>query len=287
MMTSRLLPRYWKEDLKGLISQAERELLIASPFVTRQGVDFVSRNIASSFQSRGQVTFLTDLSPLHICQKATEPRALRMICQSVSLWAIWHLPRLHAKVYVADSRRAIITSGNLTSGGLDLNYEYGVEVTDMGTVNDIRRDIHDYAALGAPIGETELATYCDLADRVVTTYQNQLRSAARAVRQEFARSLRDAEDELLRLRVAGGAITTVFEKTILYLLNRYGPMSTKQLHPLIQRIHPDLCDDTIDRVIQGQHFGKKWKHAVRRAQSHLKDAGKIELSNGVWRLTSH
>ncbi len=81
-----------------------------------------------------------------------------MICQSVSVCGIWHLPRLHAKVYVADSRRAIITSGNLTSGGLDLNYEYGVEITDVSTVNDIRRDIHDYAALGALIGETELAT---------------------------------------------------------------------------------------------------------------------------------
>jgi hypothetical protein len=33
MTTSRLLPRYWKDDLKSLVSQAERELLIASPFV--------------------------------------------------------------------------------------------------------------------------------------------------------------------------------------------------------------------------------------------------------------
>ncbi len=286
MTTSRLLRRNWKEDLKALVSEAERESLIASPFVTRQGVDFVSRNIQTSLQSEGQVTFLTDLSPLHICQKATEPLALKAICQCVSVWAIWHLPRLHAKVYVADSRRAIITSGNLTAGGLNLNYEYGVEIADTQTINSIRRDIHDYAALGAAIGETQLATYCELAERVVRTYQRQLRSAARAVRQEFARTLRDAEDQLLRLRLAGGAITTVFEKTILYLLNRYGPMSTKRLHPLIQRIHPDLCDDTVDRVIDGQHFGKKWKHAVRRAQSHLKGGGQIDLSNGIWRLTS-
>src|SRR5438132_1832032 len=110
MTTSRLLPRNWKDDLKALVSEAQQELLIASPFVTRQGVDFVSRNMHSSLQSAARLNFLTDLSPLHICQRATEPFALRTICQCVSVWAIWHLPRFHAKVYVADNRRAIITS---------------------------------------------------------------------------------------------------------------------------------------------------------------------------------
>jgi hypothetical protein len=44
----------------------------------------------------------------------------------------------------------------------------------------------------------------------------------------------------------------------------------------------DLCDNTVDRVIDGKRFGKKWKHAVRSAQQHLKRQQKILLLDGVW-----
>jgi hypothetical protein len=78
---------------------------------------------------------------------------------------------------------------------------------------------------------------------------------------------------------------TVFAKTILYLLTHYGPLSTDQLHPKIKAINPDLCDDTIDRVIDGKSFGKKWKHAVRSAQQQLKKRGLVKLEGEHWRLT--
>jgi hypothetical protein len=54
---------------------------------------------------------------------------------------------------------------------------------------------------------------------------------------------------------------------------------------MVQALHPDLCDDLVDRVIDGQHFGKKWKHAVRTAQQHLKRQGQIELHEGRWQIT--
>jgi len=63
-------------------------------------------------------------------------------------------------------------------------------------------------------------------------------------------------------------------------------MSTEELHPLIQEAFPDLCDDDIDRIIDGRHFGKKWKHAVRTAQQHLKKKGLIKLKGGEWQLMS-
>ena len=185
-----------------------------------------------------------------------------------------------------DSFRAIVTSGNLTSGGLQQNYEYGVEISDANTVSQIRSAISEYLILGVPINEAQLEAYCQIGERVVSAYQAQLRTAAKAARKEFENVLRSAEDELVRFRLAGGAITTVFEKTILHLLERQGPIATVLLHPLVKAIHPDLCDDTVDRVIDGQHFGKKWKHAVRRAQSHLKDRGEIDLRDGKWRITS-
>lgn len=80
---------------------------------------------------------------------------------------------------------------------------------------------------------------------------------------------------------------TVFAKTIEYLLRRHGALSTVQMHPLIQRLHPDLCDDSVDRVIDGKHYGKKWKHAVRTAQQQLKKTETISLSDGLWTLLIH
>jgi hypothetical protein len=72
----------------------------------------------------------------------------------------------------------------------------------------------------------------------------------------------------------------------LYILEKYGGMQTEQLHFYIKQIHPDLCDDSIDRVIDGKHYGKRWKHYVRNSQQHLKSKGLIELTNGIWKLTN-
>mgnify|MGYP001617338381 CR=1 FL=1 len=71
----------------------------------------------------------------------------------------------------------------------------------------------------------------------------------------------------------------------LYLLQKHGPLTTTQLHPLIQNLHPDLCDDGIDRVIDGVHFGKRWKHMVRNAQQYLKRSGQIRFDGRCWSLS--
>jgi len=104
------------------------------------------------------------------------------------------------------------------------------------------------------------------------------------------RSLKQKEEQLqtaiLQNRVQGRTINAIFSETIRYLLKTKGPLSTEELHPFIQNIHPDICDDTIDRVINGQHFGKKWKHLVRNAQQYLKGTGAIVLEHGKWRLAA-
>jgi hypothetical protein len=130
-----------------------------------------------------------------------------------------------------------------------------------------------------------LASYSAAARDVRYAFKQQQSSATRALRLEFQRKVRVAEDELVRLRLAGGAMHTVFAKTIFYLLGKHGPMLTEQLYSKIESIHPDLCDNSVDRVIDGKSFGKKWKHAVRTAQQQLKRRGLITLHDGRWTLT--
>lgn len=280
----KLLPGDWKGELAQLARCALADLVIVTPYFTAFGTQLLTQNVSTSFFSRGKITFLTDLSPSNICAGAAQPAALVPLQNQTSRIQIVHLPNLHAKVYVADKARAIVTSGNLTAGGLVHNHEYGLLIESEGIISRIREDIEELAALGTSVTGERLRTYARIAEDLVGKYERKVRSARKELNREFQNAFREAEDELIAFRLAGGPITTVFEKTVIYLLRKHGPLSTQQIHPMVKAIHPDLCDDSIDRVINGQHFGKKWKHAVRRAQSHLKDRGLIEGFQGKWRM---
>jgi len=277
-----LLSTDWEDALAELVAGARSHLMISSPYVTGDGVAFVLRNRNPSLNL---ITFITDLSPTNVCDGATDPNALSSLMAGVPHLVLRHLPRLHAKVYVSDAECAIITSANLTMGGLARNYEYGIRIPDPSVVAGISCDISKYSELGALVERDSLRIYCDIANCVRAAFQKQRNSVARSLRSEFEKYLATAEEQLIRLRLAEGPMHTVFAKTIIYLLARHRAMSTEQLHPRIKAIHPDLCDDGIDRVIDGKSYGKKWKHAVRSAQQQLKKKGLLTLRDEQWTLT--
>jgi hypothetical protein len=195
------------------------------------------------------------------------------------------LPSIHAKVYVADDKLAIVTSGNMTASGLRTNYEYGVKIDDTTLVQRIKNDITQYAFLGTKIGQPKLKFLSRVSSELNDIRRQAEKSVKKSLRVEFDRRIGDFEGEIIKARAAGRAPHTIFADAIMYLLARR-PMATGEIHTLIQSIHPDLCDDSVDHVIDGQHFGKKWKHAVRTAQQHLKERGEIELRAGRWYLRS-
>jgi hypothetical protein len=287
MQALELLRKDWQCRLEELVGSAQRSLLIAAPFITRPGVNIVKSRLSNDLRRQGEIQVVTCLDVLSICQGTCDPHALKSLLKGAPSTTLTHLPHLHAKVYIADDRAAIITSGNLTSGGLANNFEYGIALKEPSLVRQVKIDIKEYASLGAILGDEQLASFCQASERFRQAYQKQTSSVAKAFREEFEKQARIAEDQLIRLRLAGGARHTVFAKTIVYLLKRHGPLKTSEQHPLIQAIHPDLCDDSVDRVIDGEHYGKKWKHAVRTAQQRLKEAGLIQLGDDDrWHLTS-
>jgi hypothetical protein len=273
----------WKDDLRSLLTESRESLVISSPYVTTRGKDFILAHLPSAIKPTIRVALLTDLSPMNVAQASTDPGAVHSLATSLPQTRVFHLPRVHAKVYVKDAERAIVTSGNLTRGGLDINYEYGLKVLDAATAAAINRDITEYAELGALVPIEALSVYCEQTAELRELYKNQERAVRRADTR-LRRALVTAADELTRLRLAGGPMHTVFAATILYLLAKHGPMPTTELHPRVEAMHPDLCDNSVDRVIDGKRFGKKWKHAVRTAQQQLKKRGQIELNGANWIL---
>jgi hypothetical protein len=114
------------------------------------------------------------------------------------------------------------------------------------------------------------------------TRQEADKSIKTKLRAAFEQRTEAAKLELFKARARGKTTHGIFCDTVLYLLEREGPLRTGELHPLIQHIHPDLCDDTIDRVIDGVHFGKRWKHYVRNTQQALRRKGLIGFDGQRW-----
>jgi len=266
-----------------MIDNVEAELHIVSPYVTQAGAALIrSRVGAKTRRVSVDIHLLTDLNPLSVCQGSCDPEAILNLISSFRHARIYHLPRVHAKIVVADRAVAMIGSANLTEGGLEENYEYSIKVSSNEVASRIAHDVEEYSSLGAPMTTTLLESYSIAATELRETFHRKERAVSSALRREFQAKIKSGDEVLLRARVKEG-VTGVFSRTILFLL-RGGPLRTIDLHPQIKRIHPDLCDDSVDRVIDGERFGKKWKHLVRTAQQILKRDGLVEFDGTLWRL---
>ncbi|MGA7257857.1 MAG: phospholipase D-like domain-containing protein, partial [Terracidiphilus sp.] len=268
-----------------LLGSPRKFLLLASPFITRSVAHWIGDHLAKcNVTDSIQLICLTNLRIDSILNGSLELEGLEDLGRTFKNFNPIHLPALHAKVFIADWDFAIITSGNLTHGGLRGNFEYGVAIRNRQLVTQARIDFEKYARLGAPLTLDDIAGLASEVAELRPEFQAIERRALNSAGSRLRKKLRMAEDRVLRFR-ARRSNHAVFCETIEYLLST-GPLKTAELHPLIQRIHPDLCDDSVDRVIEGVNFGKKWKHLARSAQQALKREGRIEYDGSIWRLTA-
>ncbi len=278
-----LIPSPCKDVLVGLIDSVQTELHVVSPYITKAGAGVIATRLgAQRHRPSVNLEFLTDLSPLSVCQGSCDPEAILGLTRLFRRARVHHLPRVHAKIVVADRATAMIGSANLTEGGMEENYEYSVKVFSREIAARIAQDVEEYSALGAPITADLLGSYAKAAAELREAFRRKERAVSATVRKEFQARVKSGNELLLRARVREG-VTRVFSRTILFLLQG-GPLRTIDLHPQIKRIHPDLCDDSVDRVIEGERFGKRWKHLVRTAQQMLKREGLVHFDGKFWRL---
>lgn len=276
----------WSETFLKLLSEARENLLLVSPFVKRsQTSQILSHLLGQGLQDDIQVSLITDIRPESVLNGSTDLDAVVDLAKSLRAFDMTHLPSVHAKVYVADTRMAVVTSGNLTRPGISGNIEYGVTFTDHAKVGEIRRDFEEYAQLGARISLPEIASLEEELRELKGLFQKAQKSIRAQARRAFREKLEAAHVRLLRQRAKGKTIHAIFSESILFLLARC-PLPTTELHPLIQSLHPDICDDAVDRIIDGEHFGKRWKHLVRNSQQSLKRQGRIRYDGIRWHLVT-
>jgi phosphatidylserine/phosphatidylglycerophosphate/cardiolipin synthase-like enzyme len=125
--------------MKSLIESASSALLLVSFDLRETARDLVG-SVADRASAGVRVTFCLDdeqggVTVLRrIWPKGAPPP--RLLVPNRKVWPKGHL---HAKVIVADTRRALITSANLTGPGVDSNLEVGVMVAE-----NVARDLHRY-----------------------------------------------------------------------------------------------------------------------------------------------
>lgn len=132
-----------EQHLQVMMEQADFELVIVSPWIKRQTWNKMAGRLKRFTAKGGRLKVFTrgtssDYS-LGLADDLYEE--ISSLGGSVIL-----VPRLHAKIYMADRRQAIITSANLTRGGTEGNFESGLLVSDPLVLKEICDFLDDMAA---------------------------------------------------------------------------------------------------------------------------------------------
>jgi len=117
-MAVRLVDGGWWEELEAARDGDASVVRIASPFIKLGAVEGLLSEASLSLR------ILTRFNLDHFRDGVSDTSALRRL---VELGAqVRGVQRLHAKLHLFDANHAVITSANMTEGGLRKNHELGV-----------------------------------------------------------------------------------------------------------------------------------------------------------------
>lgn len=121
----------WENTFLNLLKEAKVSVYLASPFIKEQTARLITENTSRDIDLRYINSF--KLSNFH--RGASDLEALRIL--SNNRFRQKNVHNLHAKFFIFDNI-AVITSGNLTPGGLRNNLEYGILLRDepIGEIKD-------------------------------------------------------------------------------------------------------------------------------------------------------
>ena len=284
---SEVISSPWLSAFKDLITETTSELFLVAPYITTWPLSWVSEQLTAVNHHSSKTYLVTDFNVSSLQSGSLNPTALRNFALKSPDTEVFHVPRLHAKVYLND-HTAIITSANLTANGMLHNSECGVRLNSKTAVAQTRQNVLDYLEIGSPISLASLEGIIDCVAELQQTVETRAKGTAttRTLDNLLNWQQEALTTQVLSSRVVNESIESIFRRTIIAILQKHGPLSTKMIHEFITQLQPDLCDESVDRIINGVHFGKKWKHQVRSAQVALKRKNLIGYDAGIWRIKS-
>jgi hypothetical protein len=130
-----ILKTPWKDRFLELVQDSNRSIKITSPYIKAS----VCNEMLSAKKSSSKLGVVTFLNLKSVYSGALDIEALENI---VSQGQLYNYSNLHSKIYIFDDKKAIVTSGNLTNGGMLNNYEYGLYIDDSHLIKRISSDFN-------------------------------------------------------------------------------------------------------------------------------------------------
>ncbi len=105
-----------------LIKESESQLLLCAPYIKKE----VIKEILNLKKEGTTLSVITSAKAANFVSGSSDVEAIEMLIDNKI--SVINYQRLHAKIYLFDNKKALITSANLTNHALFHNYEYGVLV---------------------------------------------------------------------------------------------------------------------------------------------------------------
>ena len=104
----------------NLVNESEHELLFCAPFIKKEIVDVIL-----SHKKPGVVLeVITSANLANFISGSLDVEAIKALLNNGV--RVLNYQNLHAKIYLFDNKKALVTSANLTNNALYNNYEYGL-----------------------------------------------------------------------------------------------------------------------------------------------------------------
>jgi len=249
--------------------RTSQEQLLASPFIKAN----VAKMILDNKPTEAKISFLTSYKLTNFYRNSSDLTALK--CFIESRIEVRNYPTLHAKTYIFDSERAIITSANLTLGGLQNNYECGVLLHDSNTVSQLRADF-----LQIFEDEEKVST---VTEEILSTTEGIIAKVPKEKRIKFEKSEKDLfpipqyepEDDLY-----DGGVTTIIDTLSGWRLDTFNVVS--EIPAKIFKLEQVYA---YKQHLQGLHPENRNVEAkIRQQLQELRDLGLIEfIDRGIYR----
>lgn len=118
----------------SLVKESKNNIYLCAPFIKKEIVDKILENKKDGIEM--VVITSANLSNF-LCGSLDISAIKELIKQGVT---VRNYQKLHAKIYIFDRKKALVTSANLTNNALYHNYEYGVLIDDNSIADKIYDD---------------------------------------------------------------------------------------------------------------------------------------------------
>ncbi len=139
-----------------------RNLYIASPYITVGGLQQLIDELKRP-RRKLSVTILTCLEPIPALTGALDISALIALLNLSTEdhpVRIYHVPNLHAKVFIVDKRAGVVGSGNLTWAGTQgTNIELGIRITSSTDIQEVTQRLQTWIAERSALTVTYLERF--------------------------------------------------------------------------------------------------------------------------------